>query len=205
MSDALLPVVAQRIKQTHRLLLAVTEDLAADAFCRRPATTAPPIGWHLWHISRWADRVQASFPNRPFEPGWRADRAQQIWCREGLALRWGLVPKALGILETGSGMDDDTAATIPLVGQDRLLDYARRSFSALEEALLAVQAPELAASRNSVMEFRIDPQSKELSDAPGAETTVAGDFGFHLSHGGRHLGMIEALRGVVAIKGTATV
>ncbi len=54
------------------------------------------------------------------------------------------------------------------------------------------------------MEYVIDTRSKEVSDAPGVETTVAGDLGFHLSHANRHLGMIEALRGVLGIKGTAT-
>jgi hypothetical protein len=204
MSDALMPVVVQRIERTHRWLLDVTEDLSADDLCRRPGLTAPPIGWHLWHIARWADRVQASFPNRPFQAGWRAESRHQIWSREGLAARWGLLPSALGILETGAGMDHDTAASIPIARQGQLLDYARRAFTALDEAIGRLDHSELAASRNSVMEYTIGTSGTDISDAPGDKTTVAGDLAFHLSHSSRHLGMIEALRGVFGMKGTAT-
>jgi hypothetical protein len=86
----------------------------------------------------------------------------------------------------------------------------RRSAVALALRLIGateilLEAPELAASRNSVMEYRIDAHSKEVSDAPGAELLWPGDRGFHLFHASRHRGMIEALRRVLAIKGTATV
>ena len=69
MSEALLSVVVQRIPQTQGWLLDVTEDLMTGDVCRRPAPTAPPIGWHLSHISRWGNRMLASLPNRPCEPG----------------------------------------------------------------------------------------------------------------------------------------
>jgi hypothetical protein len=69
MREALLPVVVPRIQRTHGWLLAVPEDLTTGDVCRRPAPTTPPIGWHLWPISRWANCRLPSFPNRPCEPG----------------------------------------------------------------------------------------------------------------------------------------
>ena len=56
--------LVQRICTTDAYLLPVTDDLTDEQLSKRPSQTAPPIGWHLWHIARWADRFQASFPKR---------------------------------------------------------------------------------------------------------------------------------------------
>jgi hypothetical protein len=85
--------VAYRVAQAHSLLLKVTSDLTDEQLKRRPAQVppeiAPSIAWHLWHIARWADLVQASIPGMTGELGRRLGPGAQIWESEDLAARWG--------------------------------------------------------------------------------------------------------------------
>jgi len=196
-------VVVQRIHRVHAYLLDVTQELTGEQLARRLTPTATPAGWHLWHIARWADCLQASHPNRRFSSGVAWDRSRQIWNADKLASGWGLRPERLGILETGAGMADDDAAVIPRVGKEALIDYARRAFHAADDA--AVELAAVAdADRNSIQEYTIDRQQREVASAAGARVPVVADLTFHLTHANRHLGMIEALRGVLDLRGTAT-
>jgi hypothetical protein len=120
--DVLLPVMVQRITRIHGWILQAVEPLSEDELCHRPARTAPPIGWHLWHIARWTDRVQASLPRRDDPPGYAPNPNQGIWEREQLAARWDLDPSTLGTLEEGSAMDFELAAQLPRrIGREALL------------------------------------------------------------------------------------
>ena len=204
MSDTIGNLIALRIQWTHEMTLAVTEDLTDEQLAQQPSPTAPPIGWHLWHVARWADRLQASFPSNMTESGRELDHRSQIWMGEGLAARWRLNPETLGVLEAGSGMEVDVAVSLAQVGKGVLLDYARRAFTDVEQLTADLDVSQLTASRKSVMEFRIDGDS--VSEALGEETTVVADLGFHLAHANRHLGMIESLRGsMLGMRGTASV
>jgi hypothetical protein len=205
MSEPTAAVVVQRIQQTHGWLMKVTSDLPGEGLVRRFAPTAPPIGWHLWHIARWADRLPGTFPNRSCEATRRWDPGRQIWFRERLGGRWGLEPAALAILETGAGMTDETAALLPARAPGAgLRAYVQQAFGALDAAVQGLGARDLSEGRNSVMEFAMDAERRETTEASGAETTVSADLAFHLSHASRHLGSIEALRGLLEIRGTAT-
>ena len=203
MSESATDVVVRRIHLVHGYVLGVTTELTEDQLARRLTPTATPLGWHLWHLSRWADVLHASNPNRAFVPDVPWDPGRQIWRVEKLAARWGLRPERLGILETGAGMADDDAAEIPRVGRDALLDYARRAFGAADDAVvkLATVAQE---DRGSIQEYTIDREQREVAAASGARVSVVADLVFHLSHANRHLGMIEALRGLLDLRGTAT-
>jgi hypothetical protein len=52
MTEPMATLVVQRIQQTHGWLLKVGEELPDEGLARQFAETAPPIGWHLWHIAR---------------------------------------------------------------------------------------------------------------------------------------------------------
>ena len=205
MTEPMAAVAIDRIQRTHGWLLKVTSELPGDGLARRFASTAPPIGWHLWHITRWADRIQATFPNHSFGATHRWDPGRQIWFRERLAERWGLEAAALGILQAGAGMTDEAAARLPArIPGEGLQAYARQAFGALDDIVKGLGARDLAEGRNSVMEFTMDATGVRATETPGAETTVAADLAFHLSHASRHLGSIEALRGLLEIPGSAT-
>lgn len=201
MSDVSTNLIVQRIQRFHSQLLGVTKGLGRAQLARRLAPTATPAAWHLWHISRWADRLQASCPNRTVPSGQRWDPGAQIWIREQLAAKWGLKSAELGVLESGPGMTDDYAAVVAAVGKDALLDYATRAFKAADDAVVKLGAI-ADEPRTSIQEYRID--NAQVAEADGARVSVASDLAFHLSHAGRHLGCIEALRGMLGERGTAT-
>ncbi len=203
MSDTIGNLVARRIRGTHKMIFAVTEDLTDAQLAQRPGPTAPPIGWHLWHISRWADRLQASFSG---ETTGSHDPDSEIWAVEGLAAQWGLNPETLGVLETGGGMDHDDAAALPLTGKRALLEYTRQAFSEANQAVASLEDHRLQESRPSILPMlQLSPAGK-LAAVSERESTVIGDLLFHLAHANRHLGMIEALRGaVLEMHGTASV
>lgn len=191
---------------THQAMIEYTEDLTEEQFSQQPSATAPPIAWHLFHIARWADRLQASFPNRPPNGNHQPDLPGQIWLIEDLATQWDHLPASLGWLDTGSGMPVDQAVALAGVGQPRLLDYARRSFAAADQAVAVLSDDALLEARHSIIpELQIDSNGEIKTTGP-REVTILFDLMFHTSHASRHIGMIEALRGAMfSIPGTATI
>jgi hypothetical protein len=204
MQDVVGSAIVARIALAHALLLQATEPLDARDFSRRFGATAPPIGWHLWHVARWADRVQASLRRANDPTNYQPNPNNGLWEQESLAAEWDLDPSTLGTLEEGSGMDHEDAAALAVqVGQAKIVEYATRAFAQLDDALQTLEADQFGDTRTSVMEFEI--RNGALRKAHGKETTLAADLMFHLSHVNRHLGMIEALRGLLDADGSITV
>jgi hypothetical protein len=203
MRDTASDEIISRIQWTHQILLDATTSLTEEQFYWRPSPTAPPIGWHLWHIGRWADRVQASLPRSDGSDSVR-DPNNGIWEQEHFAADWDLEPANLGLLETGAMMDAETAARLPRqVGKERLLDYVMRAFAAANEVLDQLTSEQIVSEMESILQFKL--VDGNAVRAVGKPTTVAGTLSFHVSHASRHLGMIEALRGLLDQKGTATI
>jgi uncharacterized damage-inducible protein DinB len=180
--------LAYRIRRTHEWALTAVADLSPEQV-RRGSAGAPSIGFHLWHMARWADLLQAKLPEMTEELATRLSARLQIWESEALAARWGLTIEQLGGEATGMGMDDDVSATLALPGPEELAGYTRRAFGAVDEALAAVDDGQLAES---------------CVDMYGARTSVGTALLSHVSHMNRHLGMIEALKGAQGLRGTAT-
>ena len=169
------------ITNYHDLLLKVTEDLTDEQFSQQPSPFAPPIGWHLWHITRWADRIHTKLDENNTE----------LWTQNKLVTAWGLQPARLGRLETGIEMAIADAVTVAGVGSNAHLNYSRQVFDSFHAAMSAFDDDELLETHLSVF----GDQKMTLID-----TLI-----FHLRHTGRHLGMIEALRGALfAMSGSAT-
>jgi hypothetical protein len=181
--------IAGRMREMHALVLAVTADLTEDQLTWQAGSQAPSIRFHLWHLARWADLVQANLP--AMSPALAAEigGGQEIWEREGLAAAWGLAATDLSFRATGMGLADDAAAHLPLPAQADLLDYATRAFAAVDRAVDAVDDELFLVA------------GRDLLDR---EASVGTAILNHLLHVSRHLGMIEALRGVQGLRGTAT-
>ncbi len=64
MLDLSSEIIVARIHQVHGWLLKSVDSMSEEQFTHAPGTVAPPIGWHLWHTARWADRLQASLPKK---------------------------------------------------------------------------------------------------------------------------------------------
>lgn len=181
--------VAGRVRELQALTLGVTRDLTEAQLRWQPGPHAPAIRFHLWHIARWADLVQAGLPAMSPDLLARVGAGRAIWDDERLAERWGLAGGDLGFLATGMGLADEAAAALPLPEGGALLDYAARAFAAVERVVAAVDDDLFVVA------------GRDLLDR---EASIGAAILNHLLHVGRHLGMIEALRGVQGLRGTAT-
>lgn len=206
MTDIIGNSIITMIKWTHQSLISCTEDLTDQQIAQQPSLTAPPIGWHLFHIARWADRLQASFLIKATESGKQSDLHSELWVVEGLTTQWGLKPESFGLLETGTGMDVESAVSVALLGKSTLLEYARRTFAEAELAIDKLNVEQLQQTRRSILpQLQVSPAGHPYFSGE-REVAVLDDLLLHVSHAGRHLGMIEALRGALfAIAGTASV
>jgi len=88
------------------------------------------------------------------------------------------------------GLDDDASAALPLPAKDTVVSYAHEAFDAAEHLLRDIDDDELFLP------------SGDFYDE--GEWVVLDHFGWHVTHASRHLGMIEALKGVLGVEGTAT-
>ena len=179
--------IGARVREVQDLLLAATGNLDEAILASWPGPHAPAIRFHLWHIARWADIVGAHLPTMGAAPGAPAPR--EIWEAEGLAVAWGFAGRDLGFRETGMSLPDVAVLALPFPTDTTLRRYAERTFAVAAEATEAIdEARFVRAGR--------DPLGREI---------IVGDAVLnHLLHVGRHLGMIEALRGVLGLRGTAT-
>jgi len=175
----MLDLAKQRSKMTRELVLKVVDGLSNEQLAWRPAPRAHSMGWTLWHIARCADKLAA-----------QVGGTAEIWTREGLATRWGLAEILLGSNGVGTGVDDETAATLRPPSKDLLFDYARRSFAALDDVVDRFDADTVA--RETTTFFFDEP-------AP-----VGRAFVTSIAHENRHLGELEYLKGLLGLRGTAT-
>lgn len=171
-------ILASRIAITHRHLLEAASACTDADTAWQPGPTSPSIAFHLWHTGRWADRWAEAVTGKP-----------QRWNQEGLPTKWGF-PVEQGAGDTGMELPDEDASQLPFPGRDQLTTYLRGAFSDLEQALGSLDD-------ESVM--------RDADDLLGATSPLDDSLIRHLSHVSRHLGMIEALRGLRGGHGTATV
>lgn len=180
----------------HRNVLDAVKELEEDEMRWRPPRSNS-IAFNLWHIARWADHMQ--WVVGTLTPGLRErlGTAAEIWVRESLATKWGFRAGALGVAETGMGMDENASAELPLPSKKDLVTYATRSFEAADRAVREVRDDDLRR------EAEFDPTMLPWA-APSEYGTVANWILGGIRHDSRHLGMIEALKGSIGMRGTAT-
>ena len=169
-------------------VVSTVEATRPDLLRTRPALTAPSIAFHAWHLARWADRHQAQLPI------WLARATTprpEIWVRDAVATRWGFDAVAMGEYGIGAGLDDEASAALPLPDIGELMAYARPSFAAFVDVVLAIES-------DSIL-------TRTVTDLYGDRSTIGDVIAGVISHTDRHLGMMEAIRGVLGQEGTATV
>jgi hypothetical protein len=186
---SIVDTLVERVVFIHSSFLEAVVDLDEQTFHAQPGAKAPSIAFHLWHTARWADAFQKRLGS--FAPALdRLVGREQVWNARGLAQAWGL-DGTLGIEGTGSGLDDDASSALALPAKEEVVSYAREAFASAEEVLRGVRDDELLLP------------SADFDDEGG--WVVLDHFGWHITHGARHLGMVEALKGVQGVRGTATV
>jgi hypothetical protein len=175
-------------RSTHERVLELVDDLTVEQVARQPADSTLSIGFHLWHLARWADELQAAIAGYIPELNSR----EQIWEQEGLAERWGLEASQLGEKQTGQLLTEDEATQLPLPEKNTLREYAQRSFEAADRVVEVLD--ELFENVGSA-----DDEAKKILLAMRRASM---DF---LTHDNRHLGMMECLKGILTGEGTATI
>lgn len=174
--------------RTHKDVLASVSPLDDEQIRRRYGPTAPSIAFHVWHVARWADYVY-EVVGRTFSP---ESRTAQLWVSDKVAGRWKLGSN-LGDLATGMGLSDEDSEKLALPEKGLLLDYARAAFDAAARAAGPLTDTQLAS-------MPVQPPA----DPPRPGSTIAAVIGHYTKHASRHLGMIEALKGVMGMHGTVT-
>ncbi|HVD30125.1 MAG TPA: DinB family protein [Methylomirabilota bacterium] len=180
----------------HRNVLAAVDELGEDQIRWRPPRSNS-IGFNLWHIARWADHMQSVVG--ALTPGLRhrLGPSGEIWTREALSARWGFPASGLGSADTGMGMDEAASAELPLPPKAELVAYATLAFAAADLAVREVRDDDLA--HDAEFDPATVPWAKPSEYGSVADWIVSG-----IRHDSRHLGMIEALKGAVGLRGTAT-
>ncbi len=185
MTGSLAARLSDRMQQIDQQVLTVLNDATDEQLSWSERPTAPSIAFHIWHISRYADRNQAMLAALE-GPSASTD---EIWTTQNYASRWGLDVSTIGSVGTGMGMSDEDAANLTLPGKTDLLEYVEQSLRRLDEQFA-----------------RLDDQTlmSDTVDSSGRSANVAAALLSHLTHASRHLGMIEALRGIQGQRGTAS-
>jgi DinB family protein len=164
-------------------LLTVSEDLSAERFSWSGGLSLHSVAWQLWHSARWDDffaaHVQADFGRDP---------QTELWQREGLARKWSFSPGSIGRRDAGTGMDDASAERMRFPEQSAVIDYSRGAF-------------DFAISTISALSD--DQMTMVAKDDPDGDTYLDNIL-IYYEHLNRHLGMIEAIRGLQGLSGSAT-
>lgn len=167
----------------HERVLHMSEDLSDEQFSWSAGTSLHSVAWQLWHCARWDDvfaaHVNADLGREP---------KGQVWERESVAERWALTTGSLGRRDAGTGMTDADAEKMRLPGKAEVIDYARRVFAFADDVVGAMP----------------DEQMLEVAKGDKDGDTNLDNVQIYLEHLSRHLGMIEAIRGLQGLSGSAT-
>lgn len=175
--------LAARAKMVHGQMNDLVAGLSQEQLDWQPRPGAPAIDFHLWHIARFADIVQATLAPLVGKP------AEEVWVRDGLHSAWGMPDVAtLGWNSTGMGMDDDLTDGLPLPALG-LREYARQAFSTADAVFAAFDD---ASAQAALTDYFAKPRV--------AVDVVIG----HVGHASRHLGSMEALKGAMGLTGSVS-
>jgi hypothetical protein len=193
MSDAASSIVQRRLHEAQKYVLKMASKLDDSQLRLLASPTSPSILFHIWHLGRWADRVQSTVPALTPGLGKKLPAGQEVWDAEGIAAAWGFDESKLGNGRTGSGMTDQDAQSLSFPETTVVLAYVGKAFEAVETSFAAIDDEEL-----------VKTAQLKTAHGPIHEIITGEIMTSHLAHVSRHLGMIEALIGVMGEHGTAT-
>lgn len=183
-------IALSRLTRVDEQLLDAISDVSEDRASRWVTETAPSIKWHLWHMARWADYVQSLLDPIVERKSDQGTPGPQLWSALGIDDEWGFDDRHLGMWGVGSTLDWDEAQGLPLPGLDKVTAYARTTFEALEMRVGVVDGAGF---------------DRPFTDWHDNDTTLGDALVGYIAHANRHLGMIEALKGVMGMQGSVTV
>ena len=175
-------------KVNHKLILGLTESLSDDQLHWKPAGYNNSIGFNLWHIARWSDNLIADILKELPELDIDLGDSREIWEQDALGEKWGLPPV---LYPGGTGLNDEAADGLVFPSKEEMLAYMRKTFTRTEEFVEKIDARYPASAPITDEELY-----KKLTD-------IRWNLYYYLMHHCRHLGMMEALKGLLTGKGSA--
>ena len=161
------------LKSMHALLDKAVEGMTADQLNFRPQEGGVSAFFSLWHYVRTEDNIV----------NWVAQGKPTVWLNGGY-------PEAFGLPRNsqGTGMTTDEANAVRISDVAKWHAYQQRVWE-VTDAYLATMSPE---------EF----DTHKVTIKPLGEMSLwDGLYGVGLSHGYRHVGEIEYVRGVQGLGG----
>ena len=73
------------------------------------------------------------------------------WEKNNMAQEWNLSEDSLGLLQTGATMTIENAVSVSCIAKSGVLNYARRAFDAVEDAISDFDDQKLSQSRYSIL------------------------------------------------------
>ncbi len=100
----------------YRWIKQTTEDLNEEQLYYQPTSDTNSIGWLIWHLSRWRDKISASVAGEP-----------QVWVSQRWAERFGMDRERTGL---GDTLEQVAAFKVDV---DLLSGYAEAAHNAIVE------------------------------------------------------------------------
>ncbi len=141
-------------------------------------------------MARWADLAQTMLaPVAAGDPD-LSHRGDEMWDSLGNGAEWDFSNTSLGNQwRTGTTVPHPDAVSMPLPETAKVVGYARATFEVLERRFSEIDATK----------YR-----ERFVDWHDVESTTGDAMIGYIAHANRHLGMIEAIRGVLGLDGSAT-
>lgn len=161
------------LRSMHSLLDKAVEGMTAEHFNFRPREGGVSAFFSLWHYVRTEDNIVA----------WVIQQKPTVWLEGGYDEKFGL-PRT----SQGTGMTEDEANAVQVHDVSLWLEYQRKVWDATDAFLASMSPAEFAERRVTIKPV-------------GEMSLWDGLYGMCLSHGYRHVGEIEYVRGVQGLGG----
>jgi DinB superfamily len=185
-------LLATQYRRCHEAALAMVDELSDDQFRWRPSRGPQSIGWNLWHVARWDDYLAEVLVQHTPSLG-NLGPARQVWKAGNIAARWGLDSLDLGLEDGGTSLTDLQAAALTFPSKVAVIEYAKEAFDHLDATL-----PELDDSLIRQVLPTVTTEAFPTHDPYGV--TVVEMF----RHACEHLGTMQALKGMLGLRGSVT-
>ena len=185
-------LLARQYSGCHKAALALVGELSQEQFRWRPTQGPQSIGWNLWHIARWDDYIAEVLLQQTPSLS-HLGPARQVWKERKIALRWGLDSVDLGLEDGGTSLTDLQAAAMTFPSKEAVIEYAEGAFEHLDAIL-----PVLDDSLIPQVLPTVTTEAFPTHDPYGV--TIMEMF----RHACEHLGMMEAVKGMLGFRGSVT-
>jgi len=166
-------ILRKSLRDMHSMLDKAVEGMTAEQFNFRPSEGGVSGFFSLWHYVRTEDNII----------NFVAQGRPTVWLQGGYNEHFGLPRNS-----QGTGMTEDEANAVQVHDVPKWLEYQRSVWNATDEYLASMSPAEF--------------EQRKVTIKPLGEMSLwDGIYGVCLSHGYRHVGEIEYVRGVQGLGG----